>query len=76
MTITSPWAFTERAKFVEVSERVREGDYFKVIKKMGWVREPRGRKETKDIEKRLVAAAIERAKAETEGKFPPEPAGD
>jgi hypothetical protein len=65
----SPWAFFEKVRYVQQEEKVKDGDYFRTVKKLEWIKERRNRKEIKDIEKRLVEEAIERAKAETEKGF-------
>jgi hypothetical protein len=69
IAITSTWAFTSLVKCVEVEEKVKDGDYFKTVKELRWVKEARSRKETRDIERELVRAAVEKAKAETEARF-------
>jgi hypothetical protein len=69
-TISSPWAFIERVRFVQKTEKIKEGDYFKTVTKLVWLKELRGKKERRDIERQLVKLAMDKAREETVARFP------
>ncbi len=69
----SSMAFTERLRFIETKERVKDGDFIKTLTKTGWVKELRSKREIKSIRKRLedaaVAAAVAKARQDLDIRF-------
>lgn len=66
----SNWALIERVELRLVEHREREGDYVVTRRRLERIITPRSKREVREIQRRLLAEATEKARRDLERRFP------